>query len=201
VQRDFEAAGPDRLWVADITYVPTRAGFVYLAVVLDAWSRKVVGWAMAPHLRIATLECELLDRQTLCTHAEAHVAVFEFIESWYDPLRRHSALDYRSPIEFRADPPRARLGARFELAHGENGLRGWAVIDDLDRVRPETRVDARAVPGLRPVPGSFEPVARKAFIEGGTGKETQRDRKTCAQETVSESAQLSTESGQVHSIR
>jgi putative transposase len=48
----------------------------------------------------ATLECELLDRQTLRTHTEAHVAVFEFIESWYDPLRRHSALDYRSPTEF-----------------------------------------------------------------------------------------------------
>jgi transposase InsO family protein len=43
--------GPDRLWVADITYVPTWAGFLYLAVVLDAWSRRVVGWAMATHLR------------------------------------------------------------------------------------------------------------------------------------------------------
>lgn len=40
-----------RLWVADITYIPTWAGFLYLAVVLDAWSRKVVGWAMATHLR------------------------------------------------------------------------------------------------------------------------------------------------------
>jgi putative transposase len=51
VQRDFHVDGPDRLWVADITYVPTEAGFLYLAVVLDAWSRRVIGWAMAMHLR------------------------------------------------------------------------------------------------------------------------------------------------------
>ncbi|MCE2398605.1 MAG: IS3 family transposase [Gemmatimonadetes bacterium] len=48
VDRDFSAAGPDELWVADITYVPTQAGFLYLAVVLDGWSRRVVGWSMAP---------------------------------------------------------------------------------------------------------------------------------------------------------
>lgn len=47
VQRRFEADGPDKLWVADMTYVPTWAGFIYLAVVLDAWSRRVVGWASA----------------------------------------------------------------------------------------------------------------------------------------------------------
>ena len=51
VGREFAAAGPDRLWVADITYIPTWAGFLYLAVVLDAWSRRVIGWAMATHLR------------------------------------------------------------------------------------------------------------------------------------------------------
>lgn len=51
VERDFTAAAPNRLWVADITFVPTAAGFLYLAVVLDAFSRKVVGWAMANHLR------------------------------------------------------------------------------------------------------------------------------------------------------
>jgi putative transposase len=51
VDRDFTAAGPNQLWVADITYVPTAAGFLYLAVVLDAWSRRIVGWAMANHLR------------------------------------------------------------------------------------------------------------------------------------------------------
>ena len=50
VQRVFAAAAPDRLWVADITYLPTGAGFLYLAVVLDAFSRRVVGWAMAADL-------------------------------------------------------------------------------------------------------------------------------------------------------
>jgi putative transposase len=51
VDRNFTAPGPNQLWVADITYIPTWAGFLYLAVVLDAWSRRVVGWAMATHLR------------------------------------------------------------------------------------------------------------------------------------------------------
>ena len=51
VERQFQADGPDRIWVADITYVPTWAGFVYLAVVLDVFSRRIVGWCMAHHLR------------------------------------------------------------------------------------------------------------------------------------------------------
>ena len=51
VNRDFAAAGRDQLWVADITYIPTGSGFLYLAVVVDAWSRRVVGWSMATHLR------------------------------------------------------------------------------------------------------------------------------------------------------
>ena len=163
VARDFAAPGPDRLWVADITYIPTWAGFLYLAVVLDAWSRRVIGWAMESHLRtelvlaaldmavaqrrpadvihhsdqgcqytsiafglrcreagvrpsmgsvgdaydsalcesfFATLECELLDRQRFPTPAEARLGVFDFIEGWYNPRRRHSALDYLSPIAY-----------------------------------------------------------------------------------------------------
>ncbi len=51
VDRNFTASGPNELWIADITYLPTAAGFLYLAVVLDVWSRKVVGWSMANHLR------------------------------------------------------------------------------------------------------------------------------------------------------
>lgn len=163
VKRDFRAQGPNQLWVADITYVPTWAGFLYVAVVLDAWSRRVVGWSFAGHLRVelvlaalemairrrqpravihhsdqgsqytsvafgnrcrqagvrpsmgtvgdandnamcesffATLECELLDRVRLRTIEEAEFAVFEFIEGWYNTHRRHSALDYMSPIEY-----------------------------------------------------------------------------------------------------
>ena len=163
VKRNFTAAGPDRLWVADVTYIPTWAGWLYLAVVVDVWSRKVVGWAMSTHLRttlvldalqmairqrrpksvihhsdqgsqytslafgqrcraagvrpsmgsvgdcydnamcesfFATLECELLDRSTFHTPTEARLAVFEFIEGWYNPHRRHSALDYLSPNRY-----------------------------------------------------------------------------------------------------
>ncbi len=51
VERDFCVDGPDQLWVADITYVPTWSGFLYLAVVVDAWSRRVVGWSMKTHLK------------------------------------------------------------------------------------------------------------------------------------------------------
>ena len=50
VERNFTAEAPDRLWVADITYIPTWAGFLYLAVVLDAFSRRIVGWSMSTTL-------------------------------------------------------------------------------------------------------------------------------------------------------
>ena len=67
VERDFTASAPNRLWVGDITFVPTASGFLYLAAVLDAWSRKpdaerqseIVGWSMANHLR-AELVVEVL---------------------------------------------------------------------------------------------------------------------------------------------
>jgi putative transposase len=51
VERDFTATVPDQLYVADITYIPTWTGFLYLAIVLDAFSRRIVGWRMATHLR------------------------------------------------------------------------------------------------------------------------------------------------------
>jgi putative transposase len=136
---------------------------LYLAVVLDAWSRRIVGWAMATHLRtelvmdafdmaltqrrpagvihhsdqgcqytsiafgqrcreagvqpsmgsvgdaydnamcesfFATLEAELLDRTRFATPAHARLAVFDYLEGWYNPRRRHSALGYLSPINF-----------------------------------------------------------------------------------------------------
>ena len=66
VRRDFSATGPDRLWVTDITYLPTAAGFLYLAAIVDVWSRRVVGWAMADHLRtelvIAALDAAIAAR-------------------------------------------------------------------------------------------------------------------------------------------
>jgi putative transposase len=163
VGRNFKVDAPNRLWVADITYIPTATVFLYLAVVLDAWSRRIVGWAMATHLRtelvmdaldmavrqrrptnvihhsdqgcqytsiafgqrcraagvqpsmgsvgdaydnamcesfFATLEAELLDRQRFATPAHARLAVFDYIEGWYNPRRRHSALEYLSPIAY-----------------------------------------------------------------------------------------------------
>jgi putative transposase len=173
VDRDFTADGPNKLWVADITYIPTWAGFLYLAVVLDVWSRRVVGWAMANHLRtelvlsalnmaieqrrpthvihhsdqgcqytsiafgqrcqelgvrpsmgsvgdcydnalcesfFATLECELIDRFTFRTRRDARLAVFRWIEAWYNLNRRHSSIGRMSPVNFERryffNPPR-----------------------------------------------------------------------------------------------
>ena len=163
MRRNFAAVGPNELWVADITFLPTMTGFLYLAVVLDAWSRRIVGWAFSADLKtqvvldaldmaltarkpdhvihhsdrgsqytslafgsrckeagvrpstgsvgdaydnamcesfFATLECELLDRHRFQTHTQARMAVFHFIEGFYNPSRRHSALGYLSPIEY-----------------------------------------------------------------------------------------------------
>lgn len=67
VQRAFTADTPDRLWAADITQHPTNEGWLYLAVVIDAFSRKVVGWVMAEHLRaelvIKALELAVWNRR------------------------------------------------------------------------------------------------------------------------------------------
>ena len=78
-------------------------GFIYLAAVLDAWSRRIVGDAYDNAMCVsffATLECELLDRRRIRSHAEAKIAVFHFIEGFYNPTRRHAALGYLSPIEY-----------------------------------------------------------------------------------------------------
>jgi putative transposase len=164
VGRSFVADAPDRLWVADITYLPTWAGFLYLAAVVDVFSRRVVGWAMATTMRaelvlaaldmaierrrpepglvhhsdhgsqytslafgwrllearvlpsmgtvgdcfdnalaesfFASLETELIDRSVWRTHGEARLAVFDYIEVFYNRSRLHSALGYQSPDEF-----------------------------------------------------------------------------------------------------
>src|SRR5688572_14175968 len=63
VERQFTATEPSHLWVADITCIPTWAGFVYLAIVLDVFSRRIVGWAMEAHLR-TELVLEALQRAT-----------------------------------------------------------------------------------------------------------------------------------------
>jgi putative transposase len=179
VERRFYSQGPDRLWVADITYIPTWSGFLYLAMVLDVYSRRVVGWAMQTHLRtelilaalemalvqrrpkgvihhsdrgcqytsyafgkrcqearvmpsmgsvgdaydnamaesfFATLERELLSRRRFQSQAEAKMAVFTWIEGWYNPHRRHSLLGYRSPVNYeRAHQRTTRATQKPEL--------------------------------------------------------------------------------------
>jgi putative transposase len=163
VERRFYAERPNRLWVADATYVPTWSGFLYLAIVLDVFSRKIVGWAMETHLRtelmlaaidmaitmrrplgvihhsdhgwqytsyafgkrcreagimpsmgtvgdaydnamaesfFATLEREVLHRRRFKSQAEAKLAIFDWLEGWYNPHRRHSSLGYRSPVNY-----------------------------------------------------------------------------------------------------
>jgi putative transposase len=163
VKRRFVATAPNQLWVADMTFLPTWAGFTYLAVVLDVYSRKVVGWAFGERVTadlvvtalnmalftrrpdavihhsdqgsqytsiafgkrckemgvrpsmgtvgdaydnamaesfFASLECELIARRTWRTKTEARLAVFTWIESWYNPHRRHSGIGYLSPANF-----------------------------------------------------------------------------------------------------
>ena len=95
VKRDFTVATVNKLWGADITYVPTWSGFLYLSVVIDAFSRRVVGWAIATHL-----QSELINRRSFRTHKEARLAIFSYIEGWYNPHRRHSSIAYYAPIAY-----------------------------------------------------------------------------------------------------
>jgi putative transposase len=164
VGRRFSASRPNELWLADITYLPTHEGWLFLAVVLDAFSRRVVGWSMRDDLKselvvdalamavtrrkppagvvhhsdrgsqytslafgktlrdsglvasmgrrgdaydnaacesfISTLKNELIRRRSWTSRDHARLAVFSYIETFYNPRRRHSALGYRSPNEF-----------------------------------------------------------------------------------------------------
>ncbi len=166
LSRNFTVKRPDRVWTGDITYIWTHSGWVYLAVVLDLFSRKVVGWAISnrPDAALATEAmsmairsrpyrrwrlmfhsdqgCQytsqlfreyLRDRGVLQSMSrrgqcwdnapteswfgtlkqetglgkwylenikEVKEAIFDWIENWYNPKRRHSSLDYCSPVEF-----------------------------------------------------------------------------------------------------
>jgi transposase InsO family protein len=159
-----EIEAMNRVWAGDITYVPTREGWLYLAVILDLASRRVVGWSMQTTLEarlatgallmalaargpggglvhhsdrgvqyaacsyqallarhqivssmsrkancydnavvesfFATLEWELIERSDWQTRAEARLAIFDYIECWYNPKRRHSSLGYLSPVKY-----------------------------------------------------------------------------------------------------
>jgi putative transposase len=164
VKRDFVPEAPDLLWVADITYARSWEGWLYLAFVLDAFSRKIVGWSMASYLRtelvldalnmaiynrrpapglvhhsdrgsqytsvefsgrlkeagllpsmgsvadafdnalaesfISTLKRELLHRHSWPSRESVRVGIFEYIECFYNPRRRHSSLGHLSPVEY-----------------------------------------------------------------------------------------------------
>ena len=164
LKRNFTAEAPDRVWTADITYVHTQEGFLYLAFILDVYSRKVVGWSMASHLRtelvvdalemalwrrspdaglihhtdrgaqytalsfgkkleeagivpsmgrvgsaldnaisesfVASLKCELLHRHRFVGREAARTATFDYIEGFYNRVRRHSSLGYLSPADY-----------------------------------------------------------------------------------------------------
>jgi putative transposase len=171
VNRDFTADGPDRLWVMDVTEHPTGTGKVYLAVVIDMWSRLVAGWSIADHMRadlvvdalqmatwrrqppdgatvahsdhgsqytswafgsrlraagllgsmgsigdcfdnaaaesfFSTLQRELLEQHDWDTRDQLASAIFEWIESWYNPTRRHTSIAMLSPADYeRAHTP------------------------------------------------------------------------------------------------
>jgi transposase InsO family protein len=165
VKRHFVASAPDRLWLTDITEHPTREGKVYLAAVLDVFSRRIVGWSIADHLRselvvdalemacwrrrpapgqtvlhsdrgsqytswafghrlreagllgstgrvgsaydnammesfFGTLQLELLDRCRWQSRKELAAAIFEWIEAWYNPHRRHTSIGSLSPVDY-----------------------------------------------------------------------------------------------------
>ena len=176
VCRQFSVKRPDSLWVGDVTEHPTVEGKVYLATVLDAYSRRVIGWSIADHLRtelvvdalqmaiwrrndrsdqtvmhtdhgsqytswafgrrlraagilgsmgtigdafdnamaesfFGTLQLELLDRHTWATRRELASAIFEYIEAFYNPRRRHSSIGDLSPVEFESRYTDAALAA------------------------------------------------------------------------------------------
>ncbi len=167
VKRCFDPKQPDRLWMMDVTEHPTAEGKVYVAVVLDGFSRMVVGWSIADHIRaelvvdalqmatwrrrpepdqtvahsdhgsqytswafgrrlraagllgsmgsvgdcfdnsvvesfFGTLQVELLDQARWDTRQQLALAVFEWIEAWYNPRRRHSSIGDLSPIDYEA---------------------------------------------------------------------------------------------------
>jgi putative transposase len=167
VERQFRPAAPNVLWLADITYLRTWEGWLYLAAVQDAYSRRIVGWSMADHMRaelvvdalqmglarrrpdpglihhsdqgsqfvslafgqkardagiavsmgskgdcydnavaesfFATIKKELVHRRTWPTRRELTSEIFEYIEAFYNPTRRHSTLGYLSPAQFEED--------------------------------------------------------------------------------------------------
>ena len=168
LKRDFSAEAPNEKWVSDITYIRVGNEWLYLAVVMDLYSRKVIGWALADHMResliieafsmasslrkiepsavihsdrgvqyrgnkyqqllednqikcsmsrkgncwdnaamesfFSRLKVELIYPEKYKTEKEAYTGLFEYIELFYNSVRKHSALGYMSPNDFEAKP-------------------------------------------------------------------------------------------------
>jgi putative transposase len=222
VERDFRPDGPNQTWSADITYISTWEGFLYLAHVQDLFSRLIVGWSMADHLRSelvvsalemalarrrpdrglihhsdqgcqftavlftkrcakagievsmgsvgdcydnavcetfhASLKKEKIYRQSWPTRAAARTAIFEYIEGWYNPRRRHSTLGYLSPIEFERqhtelarpaieDPISANGSVATITPRASDGL----TTRRLQAVGVDFAADARSLPRTPPI--------------------------------------------------
>jgi putative transposase len=94
LRRDFVAGRPNRVWLGDITYVPTQEGFLYLAFILEAHSRKVVGWSMASHMK-TELVVDALQMAVWRRKPSAGL-----VHHSYNRRKLHSALSYRSPADY-----------------------------------------------------------------------------------------------------
>jgi putative transposase len=175
LNRDFSASAPNEVWVSDITYIWTREGWMFLAAIMDLFSRRVVGWSMDSRIDqtlvlealgmalrtrqpkpgllhhsdrgvqyagadyqeqlrksgivcsmsrkgdcwdnavaesfFSTLKSELVHRVDYVSRSQAKASVFEYIETFYNPRRRHSALGYLSPVEHERTAARKGLAA------------------------------------------------------------------------------------------
>jgi putative transposase len=135
VQRNFQAAAPDRLWVADITYVPTWAGFMYLAIVLDAFSRRIVGWAMENHLRtelvLSAIERAFAQR---CPHEVIHHS---------DHGCQYTSIAFGKRCEeLRVRPSMGSIGDCFDNAMAESFFASLE-CELLDRQHFKTQAEAK----------------------------------------------------------
>ncbi len=174
VKRKFEADEPNQVWFADITYVKTYQGWLYVAIVMDIFSRKVVGWSMDKHMDaklvddalhmaitrrnpkgelihhsdhgsqyrslllgktmrehgitpsmgaisspwdnaptesfMGIIKRECVHRKTFATREQAQLEIFKYIETFYNRLRRHSALGYLSPVDFEEKMSKEKSG-------------------------------------------------------------------------------------------
>jgi len=149
VERRFYAERPNRLWVADLTYIPTWSGFLYLAVVIDVFSRKVVGWAMENHLRtelvLAAIDMAItMRRPAAVIHHSDHGCQPGFNWSSQHCLRPH--LTSNIFIAAQSDAEASERGARC-------GARGWLSASTQDLVErfgwrsPAERLSGSGVEG------------------------------------------------------